>query len=66
MLALAVLQLHAMAVPQLIPADPELVRLISAWRRQRDIIDRTAVETAHILTDEGQSLPRRSSARPAR
>jgi hypothetical protein len=28
------------------------VRLISAWRQQRDIIDRTAVETAGILTDE--------------
>ena len=30
----------------------ELVRLISAWRYQRDIIDRTAVETAGILTDK--------------
>jgi len=53
MLALAVLRLHARAIPQLVPVDLDLVRLISAWRRQRDIIDRTAVETAHILTDEG-------------
>ena len=52
MLALAVFQLPASAVPQLISADPELVRLISAWRHQRDIIDRTAVETAGILTFE--------------
>ncbi len=52
MLALAVLRLHASAVPQLVPVDFELVRLISAWRRQRDIIDRTAVETAGILTFE--------------
>jgi hypothetical protein len=52
MLALAVLRLHARAVPQLVPVDFELVRLISAWRQQRDIIDRTAVETAGILTDE--------------
>ena len=44
-LALAVLQLHAMAVPQVIPADPKLVRLISAWRRQRDIVDGTINET---------------------
>jgi hypothetical protein len=50
-LALAVLRLHAGTVPQLVPVDVELVRLISAWRRQRDIIDRTAVETAGILTD---------------
>jgi hypothetical protein len=52
MLALAVLRLHAMAVPQLVPVDVDLVRLISAWRQQRDIIDRTAVETAGILTFE--------------
>ena len=32
------------------PVDFELVRLISAWRQQRDIIDRTAIETAHIRT----------------
>jgi hypothetical protein len=30
--------------------DVELVRLISAWRQLRDIIDQTAVDTAHILT----------------
>jgi hypothetical protein len=59
MLALAVLRLHAMAVPQLVPVDVELVRLISAWREQRDIIDRTAVETAGIES----RLPRRSPAR---
>ena len=52
MLALAVLRLHASAVPQLVPVDFELVRLISAWRQQRDIIDQTAVETAGILTFE--------------
>jgi hypothetical protein len=52
MLALAVLRLHARAVPQLVPVDFELVRLISEWRQQRDIIDRTAVETAGILTLE--------------
>jgi hypothetical protein len=51
MLALAVLRLHAAAVPQIVPVDVELVRLISAWREQRDIIDQTAVETAGILTD---------------
>jgi hypothetical protein len=45
MLALAVLRLHAMAVPQVLPADPELVRLISEWRRQRDIVDGTIYET---------------------
>jgi hypothetical protein len=45
MLALAVLRLHAGSVPQLIPADPELVRLISEWRRQRDIVDRTVCDT---------------------
>jgi hypothetical protein len=28
-----------------IPADPELVRLISAWRQQRDIIDGTINDT---------------------
>jgi hypothetical protein len=44
-LALAVLRLHARAVPQLAPVDPELVRLISAWRRQRDIVDGTIYET---------------------
>jgi hypothetical protein len=54
MLALAVLRLHAMAVPQLVPVDVELVRLISAWRQQRDIIDRTIVETAGILTFEDE------------
>jgi hypothetical protein len=43
MLALAVLRLHASAVPQLVPVDFELVRLISAWREQRDIIDGTCV-----------------------
>jgi hypothetical protein len=53
MLALAVLRLHAKAIPQLVPVDLDLVRLISEWRRQRDIIDRTAVETAGILTFEG-------------
>jgi hypothetical protein len=52
MLALAVLRLHARTVPQFVPVDPELVRLISAWRYQRDIIDRTAVEAAGILTDK--------------
>ena len=52
MLALAVLRLHASAVPQLVPVDFELVRLISAWRQQRDIIDQTAVDTAGILTFE--------------
>jgi hypothetical protein len=41
----------AMQVPHVVPVDVELVRLISAWREQRDIIDRTAVETAGILTD---------------
>jgi hypothetical protein len=45
MLALAVLRLHAKAVPQIVPVDV-------AWREQRDIIDRTAVETAGILTFE--------------
>ena len=45
MLALAVLRLHAKAVPQLVPVDFELVRLISAWRQQRDIVDRTIYET---------------------
>ena len=34
------------------PVDFELVRLISAWRRQRDIIDQTVVDTAGILTFE--------------
>jgi hypothetical protein len=43
MLALAVLRLHASAVPQLVPVDFELVGLISAWREQRDIIDGTCV-----------------------
>jgi hypothetical protein len=43
MLALAVLRFHASAVPQLVPVDFELVRLISAWREQRDIIDGTCV-----------------------
>ena len=52
MLALAVLRLHARTVPQFVPVDPELVRLISAWRYQRDIVDRTAVEAAGILTDK--------------
>jgi hypothetical protein len=52
MLALAVLRLHATSVPQMVPVEVELVRLISAWREQRDIIDRTAVETAGILTFE--------------
>jgi hypothetical protein len=52
MLALAVLRLRAMAVPQLVPVDVELVRLISEWRQQRDIIDRMAVGTAGILTFE--------------
>jgi hypothetical protein len=52
MLALAILRLHAMAVPQLVSVDVELVRLISAWRRQRDIIDRTVAETAGIHTFE--------------
>ena len=51
-LALAVLRLHARAVPQFVPVDFELVRLISAWRQQRDIIDQTAVDTAGILTFE--------------
>jgi hypothetical protein len=51
-LALAVLRLHAMAVPQIVPVDVELVRLISEWRRHRDIIDRTVIETAGILTFE--------------
>jgi hypothetical protein len=44
-LALAVLRLHAGTVPQLVPVDIELMRLISAWRRQRDIVDRTIYET---------------------
>jgi hypothetical protein len=52
MLALAVLRLSGMAVPQIVPVDVELVRLISAWREQRDIIDRTVIETAGILTFE--------------
>ena len=56
MLALAALRLHASAVPQFVPVDFELVRLISAWRHQRDIIDRTAVETAGILMDS-ESAP---------
>jgi hypothetical protein len=43
MLALAVLRLHAMTVPQVVPVDFELARLISAWRQQRDIIDGTCV-----------------------
>jgi hypothetical protein len=43
MLALAVLRFHASAVPQLVPVDFEIVRLISAWRQQRDIIDGTCV-----------------------
>jgi hypothetical protein len=47
----AIIARVALPVPQLVPVDLELVRLISEWRRQRDIIDRTAVETAHILTD---------------
>jgi hypothetical protein len=45
LLALAVLRLYANAVPQIIPVDPELVRLISAWRRQRDIVDGTISKT---------------------
>jgi hypothetical protein len=45
MLALAVLRLHAGTVPQLVPVDSELVRLISEWRQQRDIVDRTIYET---------------------
>jgi hypothetical protein len=52
MLALAVLRMHGGAVPQLVPVDVELVRLISAWREQRDIIDRSVIETAGILTFE--------------
>jgi hypothetical protein len=44
-LARAVLRLHARIVPQVVPVDPELVRLISAWRRQRDIVDGTISET---------------------
>ena len=32
-------------VPQLVPVDFELVRLISAWRQQRDIVDRTIADT---------------------
>ena len=36
---------HAGAVAQFVPVDPELVRLISEWRRQRDIVDRTVFET---------------------
>jgi hypothetical protein len=51
MLALAVLRIHASAVPQVIPADPELVRLISEWRQQRDIVDVTIYET------EGRGIP---------
>jgi hypothetical protein len=78
MLALAVLRLQAAAVPQIVPVDVELVRLISAWReqrdiidhvrlisewrRQRDIIDRTVVETAGILTFE-ESKPSEESLR---
>jgi hypothetical protein len=45
-LALAILQLHSSSFPQMIPVDIELVRLISAWREQRDIIDGTVVATA--------------------
>jgi hypothetical protein len=56
MLALAVLRLHAMAVPQIVPVDLELVRLISAWRQQRDIIDRTAVETAGIESKPSEEV----------
>ena len=51
-LALAILQLHSSSFPQMIPVDIELVRLISAWREQRDIIDRSVIETAGILTFE--------------
>jgi hypothetical protein len=43
MLALAVLRLHASAVPKLVPVDLELVRLTSEWRRQRDIVDGTCI-----------------------
>jgi hypothetical protein len=80
MLALAVLRLQEAAVPQIVPVDVELVRLISAWReqrdiidhvrlisewrRQRDIIDRTVVETAGILTFE-ESKPSEESLRKA-
>jgi hypothetical protein len=57
-LALAILRLHARAVPQLVPVDFEPVRLISAWRRQRDIVDGTcvAVECRGLsLEEEKQS-----------
>ena len=43
-LSLAVLRLHTRAIPQLVPVDFELVRLVSEWRRQRDIVDVTCVD----------------------
>jgi hypothetical protein len=48
----AIIARVASTVPQLVPVDLELVRLISEWREQRDIIDRTVVETAGILPFE--------------
>jgi hypothetical protein len=67
MLALAVLRFHASTVPQLVPVDFELVRLISRWRQQRDIIDGTCVagegcsrtyeesKQAHAIVSEASS-----------
>ena len=41
----AIIARVASTVPQLVPVDFELVRLISAWRQQRDIVDGTIYET---------------------
>lgn len=44
-LALAVLRLNSRVAPTLPPVDPETARLISEWRRQRDIVDGAFCET---------------------
>lgn len=56
-LALAVLRLHARAIPQLVPVDFELVRLTSEWRRQRDIVDRTVADTEEAGLSFEESKP---------
>ena len=41
-------------VPHVVPVDFDLVRLISAWRRQRDIVDRTALDTEGCSFEESK------------
>jgi hypothetical protein len=68
MLALAVLRLHAMAVPQPMPADFELIRLISRMGGSCATSSMAHASLAGGAADStrSRSRPRRSSARPAR